>query len=102
MIWLIKFIIVVLFEFLYTFFRTININKIVEQKAVEAALLSGLLMILWITSLAIGIKSVMEGDIIMAIGYVVSSALGVYCGIKYENKLWKIIKKIKKSINRLL
>lgn len=96
MIWLIKFLIVVIFEFLYTFFRTININKIVEQKAIDAALLSSLLMALWMTSLAIGIKSVMNGDIIMAIGYVIAAGLGVYCGIKYEHVLWYILKKIKK------
>ena len=95
-LWLIKFTIVFVFEFLYTFFRTININKIVEQKAIDAALLSSLLMTLWMTSLAIGIKSVMNGDIVMAIGYVIAAGLGVYCGIKYEHVLWYILKKIKK------
>jgi uncharacterized protein YebE (UPF0316 family) len=83
---LLTFLLVTLFELIYMSLKTININRIVQNKALEAALISGFMTILWLISTTIGIFSILEGNLIIAVGYVIGSTIGCYIGIKYENR----------------
>lgn len=82
---LLTFLLITLFELIYMILKTININRIVQNKALEAALISGFMTILWLISTTIGIFSILEGNLIIAVGYVIGSTVGCYIGIKYEN-----------------
>lgn len=85
MILLFKFLLVTVFELVYMALKTINITKIVEGNALDAALLGGFMTFIWLVSTAIGIGAILEGNIIIAIGYVIGSMAGCYIGVEYEN-----------------
>ena len=79
-----EFLLVTVFELIYMALKTINITKIVENKAGEAAMLGGFMTVLWLASTAIGISSILEGEFVIAIGYVIGSMAGCYLGVKYK------------------
>lgn len=83
---IIKFILVTILEFIFIMLKTVNINKIVQQKLIESILLTGLTTIIWLTSITIGIFSMFKGQFIIALGYVIGSMLGCYAAIKYEQR----------------
>jgi positive regulator of sigma E activity len=66
--------------------KTVNINKIVQQKLLESILLTGLITTIWLASMTIGIFSIFKGQFIIALGYIIGSMLGCYTAIKYEQK----------------
>ena len=83
---IIKFILVTILEFVFIMLKTVNINKIVQQKLLESILLTGVITIIWLTSITIGIFSIFKGQFIIALGYIIGSMLGCYSAIKYEQK----------------
>jgi len=83
---IIKFILVTILEFVFIMLKTVNINKVVQQKLLESILLTGLITIIWLTSITIGIFSIFKGQFIIALGYIIGSMLGCYSAIKYEQK----------------
>jgi len=83
---IIKFILVTILEFIFIMLKTVNINKIVQQRLFESILLTGLTTIVWLTNMTIGIFSMFKGQFIIALGYVIGSMLGCYTAIKYEQR----------------
>jgi len=79
-----EFLLVTVFELVYMALKTINITKIVENKAGEAAMLGGFMTILWLASTAIGISSILDGEFLIAVGYVIGSMAGCYIGVKFK------------------
>lgn len=81
---ILNFFLVAIFEMIYMALKTMNITKIVEGKAVDAALLGGFMTVIWLISTTIGIASILEGEFLIAVGYVIGSMVGCYIGVKYK------------------
>ena len=79
-------LIVAVFEFIYMFLRTVNIESIVKSKATEAAAITAVTTFLWVVSLGIGMKSIMEGDFLVIASYILAAASGAYFGVVYNGR----------------
>lgn len=84
------FIVVFLSQYIFIYLRTINVIYTTERKMMKAILSGTLMSIFWLISVSIGLNSVITGDIIPIIGFLLGGALGTWRGIKQEMKrTWK-------------
>ena len=70
----------------FIYLRTINVIYTAELK-VKPAIISGAgIGLAWLVSMAIGANSILEGEILPIIAYLIGAALGTYWGITREIK----------------
>ena len=66
--------------------RTINVIYTAERRLVPAILSGNGIAVSWLISMSIGVNSVMEGEILPIITFLVGGTIGTYYGIKKESK----------------
>lgn len=67
----------------FLWFRTVNIKATSDHNIFKAIWSGNGLALVWIVSVSIGVKSIMNGDILPIIGHLVGGTIGTIFGIKY-------------------
>ena len=73
-------------QFVFSFSRTLNVRYTAKDNILMGVITSTLIKLTWLVSSSIGIKSVIDGDIIMCIAYVISGLIGDYLSYKIKIK----------------
>lgn len=66
--------------------RTYNTRAIAKDDIFKVIWTSTIVKVSWIISTSIGIKSIFDGDMLLAATYIVSGVVGDYIGMKLEYK----------------
>ena len=84
---LIEYLLLISTNIIFQTSRTYNARAIAKEDTMKVVWTSIIVKVSWIISTSIGIKSVFDGDIWLAITYVVTGTLGDYLGmiITYKN-----------------
>jgi hypothetical protein len=73
-------------QFIFSFSRTLNVRYTAKENVTMGIITSTLIKLTWLFSSAIGIESVINGDFIMCIVYIVSGLIGDYLSYKIKIK----------------
>ena len=79
-------IIVFLSQFMFIYLRTLNAIYTAEKKKLAAILTGNGVGILTLISFSIGIKSVLSGDVVPVILFLLGGSFGTYFGIKQNER----------------
>jgi len=79
-------IVVLASQIVFIYLRTINVIYTAEKNLIPAIVSGAGIGVAWLVSMAIGIESVMKGEILPIISFIIGGALGTYWGIKLEPK----------------
>ena len=71
-------------QFIFSFSRTLNIRYTAKENVLMGIITSTLIKLTWLISTSIGLKSVIEGDILMCIAYIISGLIGDYLSYKIK------------------
>jgi hypothetical protein len=79
---MIDFFSVLVMQFLFLYFRTVNVWCTAHDRLM-GAMLSGLMVnVLWIATTYYGLEALKTNDILLAIGYLGGGQLGVFWGMR--------------------
>jgi uncharacterized protein YebE (UPF0316 family) len=79
-------IVVLISQLVFIYLRTINVIYTAERK-MKPAIISGLgIGLSWLVSMSIGADSVLKGEILPIISFLIGGSIGTYWGIKKEQK----------------
>ncbi len=79
-------IVVLISQLVFIYLRTINVIYTAERK-IKPAIISGLgIGLSWLVSMSIGADSVLKGEILPIISFLIGGSIGTYWGIKKEQK----------------
>jgi len=79
-------LVVLISQIIFIYLRTINVIYTAEMK-VRPAIISGVgIGLAWLVSMAIGADSIMKGQVLPIISFLIGGALGTYWGIIKEIK----------------
>ena len=79
--------IVVLFsQIIFIYLRTLNVIYTAERKMIPSIITGNGIGLAWLVSMSIGADSIMQGEIIPIIAFLIGGTLGTYWGIKKESK----------------
>lgn len=76
--------VVLISQFVFIYLRTINVIYTSEKRLVPAIVTGNGVALAWLISLAIGGNSIIHGEIIPIIAFLLGGTLGTYFGIKKE------------------
>jgi uncharacterized protein YebE (UPF0316 family) len=79
-------IVVLISQVVFIYLRTINVIYTAERRLLPAILSGNGIGLAWLVSMSIGADSIMKGEIIPIIAFLVGGTLGTYWGIKKESK----------------
>jgi uncharacterized protein YebE (UPF0316 family) len=82
-------------QVVYIYFRTINVIYTSDKNLWGSIITGNAIGIVWLIVISIGVNSVLQGQIIPIVFYLIGGTIGNYIGIK-QNK-YKIKKKCKKK-----
>ena len=68
----------------FSFSRTLNVRYTAKNMVPMSLVTSAVVKVTWLISSAIGIDSVLKGDLLMCTAYVVSGAAGDYLSFKVK------------------
>lgn len=78
---------VVLFsQVIFIYLRTINVIYTAERRILPAILSGNGIGLAWLVSMSIGADSIMKGEPLPIIAFLIGGTLGTYWGIKKESK----------------
>jgi hypothetical protein len=75
-------LVVMVSQILFLFFRTLNIRYIAERSVIKAVISGNCIGILWLITVALGAKALLDGNIMVVIAQLVGGSIGTYIGIK--------------------
>ena len=79
-------LVVLISQIIFIYLRTINVIYTAEMK-VRPAIISGAgIGLAWLVSMAIGADSIMKGQFLPILSFLIGGALGTYWGIRKEIK----------------
>lgn len=73
-------------QFVFSFSRTLNVRYTAKENVLMGVITSTLIKLTWLISSSIGVKSVIDGNIIMCFAYVISGLIGDYLSYKIKIK----------------
>ena len=71
-------------QFVFSFSRTLNVRYTAKENILMGVITSTFVKLTWLISSAIGVKSVIDGDIKMCIAYIISGLIGDYLSYKIK------------------
>jgi hypothetical protein len=78
---------VVLFsQIVFIYLRTVNVIYTAEKRLVPAIISGNGIGLAWLVSMSIGANSIMQGEILPIVTFLLGGSLGTYWGIKKESK----------------
>lgn len=69
-------------QIIFIWLRTINLKHITDGKVVYAILSSNGVAITWMVSTAIGVNSMLNGEIIPIVAHLLGGTVGLYLGMR--------------------
>ena len=75
-------LVVLISQIIFIYLRTINVIYTAERKLIPAILSGNGIGLAWLVSMSIGADSIMKGEIIPIIAFLLGGTLGTYWGIK--------------------
>lgn len=89
-------VIVLFSQVAFVYLRTLNVIYTAEKQLIGAIITGNGIGITWLLVMSIGVNSVMKGEPLPIIAFLIGGTIGTYLGIKQkQNKLWKKKKKSK-------
>ncbi len=79
-------LVILISQLIFIYLRTINVIYTSEKRILPAILTSNGVALAWLVSLSIGANSVIEGELLPIIAFLIGGTLGTYYGIKKETK----------------
>ena len=79
-------IVVLISQVVFIYLRTINVIYTAERRLIPAIISGNGIGLAWLVSMSIGADSIMKGEIIPIIAFLIGGTLGTYWGIKKESK----------------
>lgn len=90
-----EYIVIFFLQLLMSIFKVLEIKWSYENKTTYLTILAGVMSTVWLLSTTIGVSSILQGDYVMAIFFVLSSSLGKIIALtffsqnRYRNKIFK-------------
>lgn len=79
-------LVILLFQIIFVYLRTINVIYTAERK-IFAAIVSGAISgLFWLLSMTIGVASILEGKWLPILAHLIGGGLGTYWGITAQMK----------------
>ena len=85
-------LVVLISQIVFLYLRTLNVIYTADNKMIPAIITQNGVGLMWLISISIGIKSIMGGDALPIIMYLIGGSLGTYWGMKKESKKKDTIK----------
>lgn len=79
-------LIVLISQIIFIYLRTINVIYTAERRMVPAIISGNGIGLAWLVSMSIGGNSIMHGEILPIVSFLIGGSLGTYWGIKKEVK----------------
>lgn len=79
-------LVVLISQIVFLYLRTLNVIYTADNKMIPAIITQNGVGLMWLISMSIGIKSIMGGDALPIIMYLIGGSLGTYWGMKKESK----------------
>lgn len=79
-------LVVLLFQIIFVYLRTINVIHTAERRTFAAMLSGALSGLFWLFSMTIGVASIMEGKWLPILAHLIGGAIGTYWGIQAQIK----------------
>jgi uncharacterized protein YebE (UPF0316 family) len=79
-------VIILFTQFVFIYLRTINVIYTAERRIVPAIITGNGIGLAWLVSISIGANSMINGEVIPIIAYLIGGSVGTYIGIKGEKK----------------
>lgn len=79
-------LVVLISQLIFIYLRTINVIYTAERKLIPAIISGNGIGLAWLVSMSVGANSIMNGEIIPIIAFLIGGTLGTYWGIKKETK----------------
>jgi hypothetical protein len=77
-------LVVLVSQIIFIYLRTINVIYTAERRMIPAILSGNGIGLAWLVSLAIGGNSIMHGEILPILAFLIGGTLGTYWGLKKE------------------
>ena len=81
---LISSIVILFTQFVFIYLRTINVIYTAEKRIIPAIITGNGIGLAWLISISIGAQSIMNGEMIPILAYLIGGSVGQYLGIKGE------------------
>lgn len=79
-------LVVLISQIVFIYLRTVNVIYTAERRMLPAILTSNGIALAWLVSMSIGANSILEGQVLPIIAFLIGGTLGTYWGIKKESK----------------
>jgi uncharacterized protein YebE (UPF0316 family) len=79
-------LVVLMSQIIFIYLRTINVIYTAERRLLPAILSGNGIGLAWLVSMSIGADSIMKGELVPIIAFLLGGTLGTYLGIKKESK----------------
>lgn len=79
-------LVVLVSQIIFIYLRTLNVIYTSERKMLAAIITGNGIGLSWLVSMSIGANSVMQGQYLPIIAFLLGGTLGTYLGIKKETK----------------
>ena len=79
-------LIILISQIIFIYLRTLNVIYTADKRMLAAILTGNGIGISWLISMSISINSVMEGQLLPILAFLVGGTLGTYFAIKKESK----------------
>lgn len=73
-------------QIVFLYFRTLNVIYTAEKKILPAIVTGNCIGIAWLISMSIGANSVLKGEALPIIAFLVGGSLGTYLGISKKKR----------------
>ena len=79
-------LIILISQIIFIFLRTINVIYTSERRLWPAVISGNGIGLAWLVSISIGANSIMTGEILPIMAFILGGTIGTYMGIKKEQK----------------
>ena len=77
-------IVILITQFVFIYLRTLNVIYTSQKKIIPAIITGNGIGLAWLISISIGANSIMEGEILPIICFLIGGSVGTYIGIRGE------------------
>lgn len=79
-------LVVLISQIVFIYLRTVNVIYTAERRLIPAILSGNGIGLAWLVSMSIGANSILKGEPLPIIAFLIGGTLGTYWGIKKESK----------------
>ena len=79
-------VVVLMSQILFVYLRTINVIYTAEKRILGAIVTGNGIGMTWLVTMSIGANSIMNGQLLPIICFLIGGTIGTYLGIKQEKK----------------